>query len=156
MPLIFAGPGAGQGTQCSQPAELLDIYPTLVELCDLPTRNDLEGHSLVPQLKDPHTPRPWPAITSHNQGNDTVRTEHLRLIRYADGSEELYDYRTDLNEWTNLVADAKYRSARQELSRWLPKSPAPPARGSAHRVLAKADGIWLWEGQPIRPSEKED
>jgi len=58
VPLIFAGPGAGQGTQCSQPAELLDMYPTLVELCGLPARKDLEGHSLVPQLKDPGTPRP--------------------------------------------------------------------------------------------------
>jgi arylsulfatase A-like enzyme len=156
VPLIIAGPGAGQGTQCSQPAELLDIYPTLVELCGLPAQKGLEGHSLAPQLKDPMTPRPWPAITSHNQGNDTVRTEHWRYIRYADGSEELYDHRDDPNEWTNLAARVQFSATRKELARWLPNSSAPPAPKSAHRVLVKDHGVWLWEGEPIRPEDKED
>ena len=156
VPLIFAGPGAGRGARCSQPAELLDIYPTLVELCGLPARKGLEGHSLAPQLKDPQTPRPWPAITSHNQGNDTVRTEHWRYIRYADGSEELYDHRTDPNEWTNLVANVKFSATKKDLARWLPKSPAPPAPGSAQRVLVKNRGVWLWEGKLIKAEEKED
>jgi choline-sulfatase len=156
VPLVFTGPGARRGAQCTQPAELLDIYPTLVELCGLPAKEGLEGHSLAPQLKDPKTPRPWPAITSHNQGNDTVRTEQWRYIRYADGSEELYDHRSDPNEWTNLVADARYSATKQEMTRWLPKTAAPPAPGSAHRVLVRRDGLWLWEGQPINPSDKED
>lgn len=154
VPLIFAGPGAGQGARCSQPAELLDIYPTLVELCGLPPKDGLEGHSLAPQLRAPKTPRPWPAITSHNQGNDAVRSEHWRYIRYADGSEELYDHRTDPNEWTNLAAVAKYSATKQDLARWLPKLPAAPAPGSAHRVLTRENGVWLWEGAPIRISEK--
>src|SRR5216117_1626290 len=51
VPLIFAGPGVAKSAQCSRPAELLDIYPTLVELCSLPAKEGLEGHSLVPQLK---------------------------------------------------------------------------------------------------------
>jgi len=156
VPLIFAGPGAGQGIQCSQPAELLDIYPTLIELCGLSAKPGLEGHSLVPQLKDPKAPRPWPAITSHNQGNDTVRTEHWRFIRYADGSQELYDHRNDPNEWTNLAAVARFSATRQELARWLPRSAAPPAPGSAHRVLVKDKDVWLWEGRPINPSDKEE
>ena len=155
VPLIFAGPGVGKAARCSQPAELLDLYPTLVELCGLPSKTGLEGHSLRPQLQDPKAPRPWPAITSHNPGNDSVRTEHWRYIRYADGSEELYDHLTDPNEWTNLVAEAKYAATRQELARWLPKAPAPLAPGSAHRVLAKEGGRWLWEGKAIIPSEKE-
>jgi arylsulfatase A-like enzyme len=156
VPLIFAGPGAGHGTQCSQPAELLDIYPTLVELCGLPAKKGLEGHSLVPQLKDPKARRPWPAITTHNQGNDSVRTEHWRLIHYADGSEELYNCRKDPNEWTNLVADAKFSVKREVLARWLPKSPAAPAPGSACRVLVKDKAVWLWEGRAVIRSEKED
>jgi choline-sulfatase len=156
VPLIFAGPGAGQGIQCSQPAELLDIYPTLVQLCGLPSQIGLEGHSLAPQLKDPKTPRRWPAVTSHNQGNDTVRTEHWRYIRYADGSEELYDHRNDPNEWTNLVAQAQFAAVKQDLARWVPKSPAPFAAASAPRVLVKDKGIWLWEGKPIKAEDKED
>jgi arylsulfatase A-like enzyme len=156
VPLIFAGPGATRGARCSQPAELLDIYPTLVELCGLPTKRGLEGHSLAPQLKNAQAPRPWPAITTHNQGNDTVRTEHWRYIRYADGSEELYDHRNDPNEWTNLAPQAIFSATKQDLARWLPKSPAPPAPGSAHRVLVKENGVWLWEGKPIKAVDKED
>ena len=52
IPLIFAGSGIEHGARCARPAELLDMYPTLVDLCGLPPRTGLEGHSLVPQLKD--------------------------------------------------------------------------------------------------------
>ena len=55
VPLIFAGPGVAPRARCSQPAELLDIYPTLVALCGLPPKDGLEGHSLLPQLQDAKT-----------------------------------------------------------------------------------------------------
>jgi choline-sulfatase len=152
----FGSSGPIAGLTREQPAELLDIYPTLVELCGLPTQRGLEGHSLTPQLKEPKSRRRWPAITSHNQGNDTVRTEHWRYIRYADGSEELYDHRNDPNEWTNVVAQPQFSATKADLARWLPKSPAAPAPGSAHRVLVKQKGVWLWEGAPIKAEEKED
>src|SRR5207237_2956220 len=69
VPLIFAGPAIAKAARCSQPAELLDLYPTLVELCGLPAKDGLEGHSLAPQVKDARSPRPWPALTTHNQNN---------------------------------------------------------------------------------------
>ena len=50
VPLIFAGPGVTAGQRCNRPAELLDIYPTLIDLCDLPELDHLEGLSLQPQL----------------------------------------------------------------------------------------------------------
>src|SRR5262245_40755211 len=103
VPLVFAGPGATAGAKCGCPAELLDLYPTLAELCSLPKKEGLEGLSLVPQLRDSRTPRDRPALTTHNPGNHAVRTEKWRYIRYADGSEELYDRSKDPNEWTNLV-----------------------------------------------------
>jgi hypothetical protein len=90
------------------------------------------------------------------QGNDTVRTEHWRYIRYAGGSEELYDHRNDPNEWTNLVAQAQLAAVKQDLARWVPKSPAPSAAASAPRVLVKDNGIWLREGKPIKAEDKED
>jgi choline-sulfatase len=93
IPLIMAGPGVTRGGVCDEPAELLDLYPTLIDLCGLPPRAGLEGHSLVPQLRDANAPRAWPALTTHNQGNHAVRTRDHRYIRYADGSEELYDHR---------------------------------------------------------------
>ncbi|MCR4413818.1 MAG: sulfatase [Thermoguttaceae bacterium] len=156
VPLIFAGPGVSAGAKCTQPAELLDIYPTLIELCGLAPREGLEGHSLVPQLRDARTPRPWPAITTHNQNNHGVRSEHWRYIRYADGSEELYDYRADPHEWKNLAKDSRYAEVIRDHARWLPKVNEAPVPGSAHRVLTREDGRWVWEGKPIDPAEKEE
>ena len=64
MPLIFAGPGVVQGSKSTKPAELIDMYPTLLELAGLPAKDDLEGLSLAPQLADPDAPRDRPAITN--------------------------------------------------------------------------------------------
>ncbi len=149
VPLIFAGPGIAVGAKCNRPAELLDMYPTLVDLCSLPPRDGLEGHSLVPQLKDANAPRAWPAITTHNHDNHGIRSENWRYIRYADGSEELYDMRTDPNEWHNLAADAKYTSVIDEHRKWLPKVNLKPAPGSAARILIYEDGKANWEGEDI-------
>jgi len=155
VPLIFAGPGIPQGARCAQPTELLDIYPTLVELAGLPPRQGLEGHSLVPQLRDAKASRPWPAITTHGPGNHAVRSEHWRYIRYANGSEELYDHRSDPHEWVNLANDARYRTIVREHARWLPTHDADPAPGSVDRLLMRKFGVWTWEGMPIIPGTLE-
>jgi arylsulfatase A-like enzyme len=155
VPLLFAGPGVTKGGRCQRPAELLDIYPTLTELCGLPARNDLEGISLVPQLKSDTAPRARPAITSHNQGNHSVRSERWRYIHYADGTEELYDHQRDPNEWTNLAGNPEYVRVLAEHRRWLPKIDAPPAPGSADRVLTydpETDEA-IWEGKPVHRND---
>ena len=157
VPLIFAGPGVARGARVGTPAELLDVYPTLVDLCGLTPRSDLEGVSLVPQLRDAQAPRSRPAITSHNQGNHGVRSERWRYIRYADGAEELYDLASDPREWTNLAARDEHATVIAEHRRWLPKVDVPPARGSAQRVLtydaARDEAVWegvtVHRGDPI-------
>jgi arylsulfatase A-like enzyme len=155
VPLIFAGPGVVKSARCTQPAELLDIYPTLLELCGLPAKSGLEGHSLMPQLKDAQTPRLWPAITTHNVGNHSVRSERWRYTRYADGSEELYDMTADPNEWANVVANPKNQEVIRDLAQWLPKVNTPPVPGSANRILVPENGGWFWEGKLIKPEELE-
>jgi choline-sulfatase len=151
VPLVFAGPGIAGGARCAEPVELLDLFPTLLELCALPARPDLEGHSLVPQLRIADTPRPLPAITTHNRGNHSVRSRDHRYIRYADGSEELYDLRSDPNEWTNLADDPDRRDTKRDLARWLPEIDRPAVPGSAGRVLTydPETGAPTWEGMPI-------
>lgn len=152
VPLIFAGPGVSRGGRCTQPVELLDIYPTLIDLCNLTPRSDLEGHSLVPQLRDANSRRDWPAITSHNQGNHSVRSLRWRYIHYADGSEELYDMQHDPNEWTNVCDSSDNAAVLAEHRRWLPTIDAPPATGSASRILTydASSGEAAWEGHSIR------
>ncbi|WP_193214518.1 sulfatase [Luteolibacter marinus] len=152
VPLVIAGPGIRPG-RCGEAVELLDLYPTLAELAGLPLPTGLDGVSLRPQLKDPSAPRERPAITTANQGNHSVRDRHWRYIRYADGSEELYDHRQDPHEWTNLAADPAHAADKARLSAWLPDHDAPPAPGSAQRILTRDhDGRWIWEGKPTEGS----
>jgi len=148
VPLIFAGPGVTAGQVCKRPAELLDIYPTLSELAGLPRPgHDLEGLSLVPQLRDAGVPRERPALSSHNQGNHAVITEEWRYIRYVDGSEELYDIRKDPHEWTNLAGQRP--EVCKELRGHLPLVDRGPAPGSANRILTYYHGTPVWEGMII-------
>ena len=91
VPLIVVAPGTGQENQtCSQPASLVDLFPTLIELCSLPTLDSqtLDGVSLVPWLIDPKRIRDLPAITVHELQHISVRNEMYRLIQYNDGSRE--------------------------------------------------------------------
>jgi arylsulfatase A-like enzyme len=126
VPLIFAGPGVhAAGRARTQAVSLLDLYPTLVELCGLPRRSELEGLSLGPLLRDAAAKRP-PAVTTHLPGNHAVRTDRWRYIRYQDGGEELYDRAADPNEFRNLAADAKYADLKRDLARWMPAKSAAP------------------------------
>jgi arylsulfatase A-like enzyme len=151
VPLIFAGPGVAQGAKCGRPVELLDIFPTLLELSGFPARADLEGHSLVRLLQDAEAPREWPAITTHNHDNHGIRTERWRYIRYADGSEELYDLQADPHEWRNRAAEAESAEVKRELAAWLPRVNRPPAPGSAQRILTydPVTGEVNWEGKTV-------
>ncbi|MFP6766287.1 MAG: sulfatase, partial [Planctomycetaceae bacterium] len=89
VPLIITAPGMNQNQTCSRPTELLSVYPTLIDLCGLPVRDELEGVSLRDLLEDPQARWDRHAVTTHGQGNHAVRSETHRYIRYRDGSEEL-------------------------------------------------------------------
>lgn len=153
VPLVFAGPGVTVGQRSNRPAELLDLYPTLSELCGLEIPDHLEGLSLVPQLKNGNAPRSRPAITTDNKDNHGVRSEKWRYIRYADGSEELYDMVNDPNEFTNLANDPAFLKEKLKLKRQLPRINKEPAPGSAKRILVYKDGVANWEGEDIDPNE---
>jgi arylsulfatase A-like enzyme len=103
VPLIIAGPGISRGQICNKPVQLLDIYPTLLQLAGLEADPKLEGNSLVPLLKDTEANWPYMARTSFGPGNYAMISEHFRYIQYNDGSEELYDIINDPHEWRNIV-----------------------------------------------------
>jgi iduronate 2-sulfatase len=129
VPLVIRAPGVSQpGTQPGAPVSLIDLYPTLVDLCGLTgeTRKSdegrpLDGFSLRPFLENPAT-RDWDgpdvALTMvHAHGSSkpagaddhpryehySLRSENFRYVRYNDGSEELYDHRVDPYEWNNIA-----------------------------------------------------
>lgn len=139
VPLLFSGPGIKPGKACPEPASLIDIYPTLVELCGLPANRHLEGVSLVAQLSDPTTPRERPAITSSYFGNHSIRSRDWRLVVYEDGAEELYDHRTDPDEFHNLAGNPAHKAKRDQLARWLPEEAAPEFKARSERDRVRAN-----------------
>jgi len=134
VPLLFAGPGIEPGEHCAEPASLIDIYPTLIELCDLPEHQPLDGISLAPQLNAPTTERVEPAIISSYFGNHAVRTRDWRLISYEDGATELYDHRSDPEEFTNLAGDPASQETLEKLRKWVPVDGLPEFRIPSERL----------------------
>jgi len=125
VPLIVVAPGiTSEGGKCNQPVDLMAVYPTLLELAGLPGNVTIigEGESLVPLLKDQGMEWEKPALMTYGYNNHAVRSQHFRYIRYADGSEELYDHRKDPNEWDNLAGDADYKKVIEAHRKWLPEN----------------------------------
>lgn len=124
IPFIIAAPGYQAGQVSERPVSLIDLYPTLVELCGLPAPAHLEGQSLAPLLEKPK--RKWdPVLMTYGEGNHAVRDDRYRYIRYREGEEELYDTENDPNEWTNIAHRKGTRKIMNRLAKWIPESHAP-------------------------------
>ncbi len=146
IPLVIRAPGVSKaGEVCDTPVSLIDLYPTLIDLCGLPddtVKNDkgrpLEGFSMKPLLSDPAAGK-WdgpdavltalyrwatyydPAFQSY-----TLRTKDWRYIRYENEKEELYHCAEDPHEWTNLALNPDHaetlNSFREKLLARIPDS----------------------------------
>ncbi|REK08940.1 MAG: DUF4976 domain-containing protein [Planctomycetota bacterium] len=109
VPMIVVAPGAkGNGESCERLVELIDIYPTLVDLCGLPQVEGLAGRSLRPLLESPAAPWKQAAYTQVLRGDvmgRSVRTARWRYTEWDDGrlGAELYDYENDPHEYHNLA-----------------------------------------------------
>lgn len=143
IPFIVAGlKGMPQGVTCEQPISLIDVYPTLVDLCGLPENPNarrsgypLEGHSIKPLLRDPQGGWSGPevAITAlpgkdHSQHREhlgtlyphfSVRAKDWRYSLTSDGQEELYHYPGDPNEFTNLAGRSEHAEVKARLRKQL-------------------------------------
>ncbi|MEM8670863.1 MAG: sulfatase [Planctomycetota bacterium] len=155
VPLIIRAPEmAESGGRSDQPVSLIDIYPTLIDLCGLTNdtvKDDaghpLDGHSLKPLLKDPERGEwdgPESALTAlykwrmkydPSQESYSLRAKDWRYIRYENGKEELYFAKEDPYEWKNLAMDPQHAKTlalyRQELKSRIPAAgtkipPQPP------------------------------
>jgi arylsulfatase A-like enzyme len=128
-PLIFSAPrGVAKDKLCQRPVSLIDIYPTLIDLCGLPKRRGLDGQSLKSLLENPERKWDRPVVITYGLNNHAVQTERWRYIRYRDGGQELYDHERDPNEWTNLASIPKYSPQKTKLSKWLPSTNGEPKK----------------------------
>ena len=108
IPLILVPPldptSPQFGQRCEEPVSLLDIFPTLVDLCHLPPAPWLDGVTLRPQLENPGQQAGRHVLTWFDAGNVVLTSRHWRYLHYADGSEELYaSSREDPGQWFNLA-----------------------------------------------------
>jgi uncharacterized sulfatase len=145
-PLIIRAPrAAGNGRATHAIVELVDIFPTVLELAGIPPPPKLDGRSLVSLLAVPESA--WPSrafsqILRPNNGRPvmgrSVRTERWRYTEWAGGAEgvELYDHGADPHELHNLGRDPAHAALRQEMRAQFegrvaaeaPASPVNPTR----------------------------
>jgi uncharacterized sulfatase len=134
MLMIKVPKAAGNGKTCPRTVELVDLYPTLADLCGLTPPVWLEGKSLRPLLSDPSASWKLPAFTQVTRKGGllgrSIRTEQWRYTEWVGGrlGKELYDQTIDPHEYKNLADDPKYAATVSELSTQLRKDPAPVPR----------------------------
>ncbi len=163
VPLIIAAPGVGaRGAVAEAPVGLIDVYPTLAELCAVKAPSNLQGQSLVPMLKDPGfagrgwtlsqvsrggVKRPGPSAAKGAEGRRffgySLRTPRWRYTEWDEGRQgrELYDHQADPREITNLADDAAQAQTVAGLSKQLAEAVRAsfPPSGKTPEV---ADGLW--------------
>lgn len=121
VPLIVSAPGMNaKGQSVSNPVELIDLYPTLAELCGLTPPETLDGISLAPLLNDPSLPTKPGAVTQVIHGTVhgySIRTKRYRYTEWDQGNKgvELYDHQTDPDEFHNRADDPEFRQIANEL-----------------------------------------
>jgi iduronate 2-sulfatase len=185
VPLIVRVPGiAKAGGVAEQPVSLVDLYPTLIDVCGLTgdtKKNDkghsLDGHSLKPFLTDPSTDQwagPTSALTSlykwrmkydPSKESYSLRARDWRYIRYENGKEELYHTAEDAHEWTNLAANSEHSSRlegfRVELAARLPKPgivPPQPTWKAKEVAVTKDAEYWkneFFKRHPVADTNKD-
>jgi len=180
VPLIVRAPGhAGNGQSSAALVELVDLFPTLADLCGLPAAPTLEGSSLAPLLKDPQRPWKTTAFSQYTRGKIrgySIRTATHRYTEWRNtetqeiSARELYAYDDSIYP----VEPANLAGAQPELVQSLSKKlaaghgwkavhrelPGPPASEFSlarvftdHMVLPRNRRVPVWgtaaPGSPI-------
>lgn len=140
LPFIVHLPGMSEQQDCDRNVNLIDLYPTLIDLCDLPAKK-LDGKSIKPLLENPELQ--WhPTITTQGKRNHSVISEKWHYITHGDNVEELYDLENDPMEWTNLanIRSEKVTAAKKRLRTFLPKDNADEIpKGSKNKTVKTLD-----------------
>ncbi|MFD2257578.1 sulfatase [Luteolibacter algae] len=131
MPFIVKAPGLAPG-RTERPVNLIDLYPTLIDLAGLPPKDGLAGRSFVPVLKNPETGWNYPSLTSASHGW-SLRNERWRYIQNTNGREELYDHSKDPQEWTNLADNPEYMKIKEELKKFIPEERISPKKSTGKK-----------------------
>jgi iduronate 2-sulfatase len=157
VPLLIVAPGVGKkSTTAEAPVGLIDLYPTLTELCDVDAPENLQGQSLVPILKDANAKgRGW-ALSQVNRNRGaksaegkrfsgySLRTPRWRYTEWDEGREgrELYDHESDPKELTNLADDQAHATTVADLSKQLRAATKATFPASGKTPILR-EGMWM-------------
>jgi arylsulfatase A-like enzyme len=150
VPFIVGVPGlTPPDFKCEGVVNLLDMYPTLVELCGLPPNAQNEGRSFVPLLKNPKMEWNHPTLTTYQFKNHSLTDGRYRYTWYggrAEGAEELYDHSNDTLEHKNLAALPEHKELIARFKKHLPATDEPdsprntPADGDKSAARGRRSG----------------
>ncbi|QXD26796.1 sulfatase [Opitutia bacterium ISCC 52] len=126
-PLMIRLPGMDKAQDCEHAVNLLDLHPTVIDLCGLPARPDIDGRSIVPLLENPTQDWPYPTVTTQGYGNHSVVYEDWHYIQRRDGVNELYHLKSDPYEHKNLIRSDNPVAAQvlAQLKSFVPTDLAP-------------------------------
>ncbi|MEM0898303.1 MAG: sulfatase-like hydrolase/transferase, partial [Verrucomicrobiota bacterium] len=148
VPFIWAGPGIAKDVKTDLTASLIDMYPTFVELCGLPSPHQkLEGQSLAKTLKNPGEAEDRSVFLPHmHPGEYAVINRDWRYIRYGEDGEELYNLQEDPHEWTNLASAPEHAARMAAMRKVAPAEFAEPeAKFNSRRDLVIDGESYRWE-----------
>jgi len=139
-------------------ASLIDMYPTFVEMCGLPRPHQkLEGTSLASTLEKPEVAKDRDVYLPYMApGEYAIINKDWRYISYGDDGEELYDLKSDPNEWNNLAENPNYEDTKRLLRKSAPKkfSPAAPKRTIGKDLIIEGETFrWRKEGEKVAPKK---
>jgi len=146
VPFIFAGNGLPENKRVATTVSLIDIYPTLIELCNLPQQHQMDGVSLVPTLNNPSEAVDRNVFMAYmEKGGYALINGDWRYIQYHDGSEELYDLNNDPNEYYNLASDQSYSTIINEMKQSAPAEFHEIGTQRSTLNLVIKDNSFYWE-----------
>lgn len=151
IPFIWAGPGIAKGADVHATVSLIDIFPTLVEMAGIQDDQRRDGTSLAPVLGNPALADDrdvlFPGLVPEEYA---IINSEWRYLRYANGTEELYDVRKDSHEWHNLAAKPELGKVKEKLRHSAPLSFAKPGPEVHELRLVTENERFHWKRKPIR------
>lgn len=127
VPMMVKVPGiTPNNKRCDGVVNLIDMYPTLIELCGLPANPKNDGQSFAELLRNPDMEWDKPTLTTMGRGNHRIFDgRYSYIIHRGEKVEELYDHKSDPMEWTNLINNPEFEDIKNRLRAFLPENDAP-------------------------------